>query len=102
MSRYRHDWNFGTPTARGARDREQAARRRLHQEGLPGSLLGRQEMRDSYRHMKPSDIPVEQPTKFNLVIRAPRKIPLAKSPRICSVIVRGHGRMERAGHGADG
>jgi putative tryptophan/tyrosine transport system substrate-binding protein len=25
-------------------------------------------MRDSYRHMKPSDILVEQPTKFNLVI----------------------------------
>ena len=25
-------------------------------------------MRDSYRHMKPSDIPVEQPTKFDLVI----------------------------------
>jgi hypothetical protein len=26
MSRYRQDWNFGTPTGRGARDREQAAR----------------------------------------------------------------------------
>jgi putative tryptophan/tyrosine transport system substrate-binding protein len=25
-------------------------------------------MRDSYRHMKPSDIPVEQPTKFDLVV----------------------------------
>jgi ABC-type uncharacterized transport system substrate-binding protein len=25
-------------------------------------------MRDSYCHMKPADIPVEQPTKFDLVI----------------------------------
>jgi len=25
-------------------------------------------MRDSYRHMKPADIPVEQPTKFDLII----------------------------------
>src|SRR4029077_14066432 len=66
MSRYRQDWNFGAPTGRGARDREQAARHRLHQEGLPASLLGRLEMRDSYCHMKPADIPVEQPTKFDL------------------------------------
>ena len=25
-------------------------------------------MRDSYCHMKPADIPVEQPTKFDLVV----------------------------------
>ena len=37
MSRYRQDCNFGTPTGRGARDREQAARHRLHQEGLSGT-----------------------------------------------------------------
>ena len=37
MSRYRQDWNFGTPTGRGTRDREQAARHRLHQEGLSGT-----------------------------------------------------------------
>ena len=65
---------ISAPRQQEARDREQAARHRLHQEGLPGSLLGRQEMRDSYRHMKPSDIPVEQPTKFNLVIRTYLKI----------------------------
>ena len=34
---YRQGWNFGTPTGKGARDREQAARHRLHQEGLPGT-----------------------------------------------------------------
>src|SRR5262249_1073937 len=37
MSRYRQDWNFGTPTGRGPRDGEQAARHRLHQEGLSGT-----------------------------------------------------------------
>ena len=33
---------------------------------------------------------------------APRKIPLAKSHKSSLVTVRGHGRMERAGHGAEG
>src|SRR5262249_42756695 len=48
MSRYRQDWNFGTPTGKGARDREQAARHRLHQEGLPGtaSLTGAETCED--------------------------------------------------------
>jgi len=37
MSRYRQNCEFRHPDRRGARDREQAARHRLHQEGLSGT-----------------------------------------------------------------
>jgi ABC-type uncharacterized transport system substrate-binding protein len=51
----------------------------VDQEGTRAGLL--------YRHMKPSDIPVEQPTKFNLVISliTARTLNLAIPPAVLAL-----------------